>query len=43
MSRVFYGMLWPMENSDFVEVLANRRLSACGSFDADVDVANLLV
>jgi len=32
-----------MENSEFVEALANRRLYACGNFDTDVDVANLLI
>jgi len=32
-----------MENSKFVEALANRRLQVCGSFDVDIDVANLLV
>jgi len=32
-----------MENSEFVEALASTRLKVCGSFDADVEVANLLV
>jgi len=35
--------LCPMEESEFVEALANRRLKVCGSFDANIDVANLLV
>jgi len=37
------GSFWPMENSEFVVALAIRRLEVCGSFDANVDVANLLV
>jgi hypothetical protein len=35
--------LWLIEGSRSVEALATRRLKVCGSFDADVDVANLLV
>jgi hypothetical protein len=37
-------MLWLIERSiKSVEVWANRMLRICGSFDANVDVANLLV
>jgi hypothetical protein len=32
-----------IENYEFVEALANRWLYVCGSLDADVGVANLLV
>jgi hypothetical protein len=32
-----------MENPQFEEALANGRLEVCGSFDADIDVGNLLV
>jgi hypothetical protein len=42
-SRVFHGNDWLMENSEFMEALANRWLYVCGSLDADVDIANLLV
>ena len=32
-----------MENSEFAEPWANRTLYMCGSFDAIIDVADLLV
>jgi hypothetical protein len=35
--------LWLIEGSRSVEALASTRLKVCGSFDPDVDVANLLV
>ena len=35
--------LWLVEDSRSMEALAGRRLKVCGSFDTDVDVANLLV
>jgi hypothetical protein len=30
-------------NSEFVETVANRRFEICKSFDADIDITNLLV
>jgi hypothetical protein len=32
-----------MANSEFVEALANGSLEVRGSFDANIDIANLLV
>jgi len=32
-----------MELLEFVDAVANRQLYVCVSFDADMDVANLLV
>jgi hypothetical protein len=37
------GSCSTMANTEFVEASANRMLSVWGSFDANVDVGNLLV
>jgi len=36
-------MLWLIGHSKSVEALANRTHEVCRSFDANIDVANLLV
>ena len=41
--KVNFPGVWLVEGSRSVEALASRRLEVCGSFDADIDVANLLV
>jgi hypothetical protein len=35
--------LWLVKSTMSVEALTSTRLKVCGSFDADVDVVNLLV
>ena len=35
--------LWLIEGSKSVEALATRKLSVCGSFDANVNITNLPV
>jgi len=44
-TRTARGLPGPVANtsSSSVEAFASRRLEVCGSFDADIDVANLLV
>lgn len=37
------GCFWPMKHSQFVEALANGRLRVSGSFDPDIDIANVLI
>jgi len=32
-----------MDNTDLVEVLAEKRLVVCGSFNTDIDIAKLPV
>jgi len=42
-STVFHGKIWVVENCEFVEPLANISIQVSGSFDAKIEVANLVV